>query len=252
MDNKIEIQVEKIADPPEKMRLMYEAVSELIREHRELSTIKVSEITAKAGIGKGTAYEYFSSKEELISHALMYEYSNKIQKLAVAAFMPKHFRERCCRVMDWIRDNKEYNLMFSQLFRASRGYVPGAQACKVSSMGMQNDPVGKAWMPDTGAPDIPNSGAARQADGGGCAAPGDFGYEAHRYIYQMIDRFMEDAYKEGVIKETDTGKRSLAFLTAMVEYAFVIMGPQEPRYSHLGEEELRDFIYKSLVRALQN
>jgi AcrR family transcriptional regulator len=215
MENNIEIQVEKIKDPPEKMRLMYEAVSELLREHREPSTIKVSEITAKAGIGKGTAYEYFSSKEELISHALMYEYSNKIQKLAVSAFLPEHFRERCYRVMDWIRDNKEYNLMFSQMFRASRASAPGGQACK-----------------------------------GGSAAPGDFGYEAHRYIYQMIDRFMEEAYKEGVIKETDTGKRSLAFLTAMVEYAFVIMGPREPRYSHLGEAELRDFIYESLVRAL--
>jgi AcrR family transcriptional regulator len=232
---------------------MYEAVSELVREHRELSTIKVSEITAKAGIGKGTAYEYFSSKEELISHALMYEYSSKIQKLAVSAFMPEHFRERCYRVMDWIRDNKEYNLMFSQLFRASRGSAPGQQACPAGSMGMQNNPVGKAWMPDspdTGAPDTPNNGGARQEDRGGCAAPGDFGYEAHRYIYQMIDRFMEDAYKEGVITETDTGKRSLAFLLSMVEYAFVIMGPPEPRYSHLGEAELRGFIYESLVRAL--
>jgi AcrR family transcriptional regulator len=211
MENNIEIQVEKIKDPPEKMRLMYEAVSELLREHREPSTIKVSEITAKAGIGKGTAYEYFSSKEELISHALMYEYSNKIQKLAVSAFMPEHFRERCYRVMDWIRNNKEYNLMFSQMFRASRASAPGGHAC-----------------------------------------PGDFSYEAHRYIYQLIDRFMEDAYKEGAITETDTGKRSLAFLLSMVEYAFVIMGPQEPRYSHLGEEELRAFIYESLVRALKN
>jgi AcrR family transcriptional regulator len=247
MENNIEIQVEKIKDPPEKMRLMYEAVSELLREHREPSTIKVSEITAKAGIGKGTAYEYFSSKEELISHALMYEYSNKIQKLAVSAFLPEHFRERCYRVMDWIRDNKEYNLMFSQMFRASRASAPGGHACPIGSMGMQNNPVGDACTPDS-----TDTGTPHPAGGDIHAAPGDFGYEAHRYIYQLIDRFMEDAYQEGVITETDTGKRSLAFLLSMVEYAFVIMGPQEPRYSHLGEEELRAFLYESLVRALKN
>jgi AcrR family transcriptional regulator len=237
MENNIEIQVEKITDPPEKMRLMYEAVSELIREHRELSTIKVSEITAKAGIGKGTAYEYFSSKEELISHALMYEYSNKIQKLSVSAFEPEHFRERCYRVMDWIRDNREYNLMFSQMFRASRASAPGGHACPIGIMGK---------------PDSPDTGIPHQEGMENHAAPGDFGYEAHRYIYQLIDRFMEDAYKEGVITETDTGKRSLAFLLSMVEYAFVIMGPPEPRYSHIGEAELRAFIYESLVRSLQN
>jgi hypothetical protein len=135
--------------------------------------------------------------------------------------------------MDWIRDNKEYNLMFSQMFRASRASAPGGHTCPIGSMGMQ----------DTGTP--------HQAGGDTHAAPGDFGYEAHRYIYQLIDRFMEDAYQEGAITETDIGKRSLAFLLSMVEYAFVIMGPPEPRYAHLTDEGLRDFLYESIVRALK-
>jgi hypothetical protein len=112
-------------------------------------------------------------------------------------------------------------------------------------MGTQNNPVGDACTPDS-----TDSGTPHQAGMDIHAAPGDFGYEAHRYIYQLIDRFLEDAYQEGVITETDTGKRSLAFLLSMVEYAFVIMGPPEPRYSHIGEAELRAFIYESLVRAL--
>ena len=60
----MEIKVENMKNPPDKMRLMFEAVSELIRQQRDISTIKVQDITTEAGIGKGTAYEYFSSKEE--------------------------------------------------------------------------------------------------------------------------------------------------------------------------------------------
>ena len=47
---------------PPKVKAMYEAVLELFASGREFGTLKVSEITAKAGIGKGTAYEYFSTK----------------------------------------------------------------------------------------------------------------------------------------------------------------------------------------------
>ena len=70
----MEIKIENMKNPPDKMRLMFEAVSELIRQQRDISTIKVQDITAEAGIGKGTAYEYFSSKEEIIANALMYDY----------------------------------------------------------------------------------------------------------------------------------------------------------------------------------
>ena len=58
---------------PPKVKAMYEAVLELFASGRELSTLKVSEITAQAGIGKGTAYEYFSTKEEMIVGAIQYE-----------------------------------------------------------------------------------------------------------------------------------------------------------------------------------
>lgn len=216
MEKQVYIQIEKIAEPPEKMRRMYEAVSGLVKAKKEIADIKVSDITKAAGIGKGTAYEYFESKEELIAHALMYEYSIKIQGLAKAAFEPETFRERCSRVMDWILENKDYNRMFTQLFLSNAS----------------------PYM--TAAPEYPPQGCL----------PGAFGCEAHDYVYQLIDAFMEDAYKEGVIREQDPGKRSLALLTAMVEYAFVIMGPAEPRYEALGDDSLRTFIYESLLRSL--
>lgn len=50
-------------DPPRKVVLMYQAVVDMVNEGVDVNNMKVADITARAGIGKGTAYEYFSTKE---------------------------------------------------------------------------------------------------------------------------------------------------------------------------------------------
>lgn len=55
-----------------KEKAIYKAVLELFEEGADLNSLTVSEITKRAGIGKGTAYEYFSDKEEMIAEALLY------------------------------------------------------------------------------------------------------------------------------------------------------------------------------------
>ena len=61
MEKGIVIDTEKLKNPPKKMRLMFEAVCGLVKEKKDIRALKVQDITEKAGIGKGTAYEYFSS-----------------------------------------------------------------------------------------------------------------------------------------------------------------------------------------------
>lgn len=51
---------------------IFQAVLELFREGADISYLTVAEITGKAGIGKGTAYEYFSDKDEMIAKAIFY------------------------------------------------------------------------------------------------------------------------------------------------------------------------------------
>jgi len=58
---------------PPKVIAMYRAVSTLLRENKDISEMSVAMITGQAGIGKGTAYEYFDSREEIIVCALLYE-----------------------------------------------------------------------------------------------------------------------------------------------------------------------------------
>ncbi len=56
-----------------KVRAMYDAVLVLLEEGADVNTMTVSDITKKAGIGKGTAYQYFKSKEEIIAGAIIYD-----------------------------------------------------------------------------------------------------------------------------------------------------------------------------------
>ena len=69
------------AECPPKVKAIYQAVFELFEEGTDLNSLTVSEITKKAGIGKGTAYEYFSDKEEMIARAIFYNVEMFCQKI---------------------------------------------------------------------------------------------------------------------------------------------------------------------------
>lgn len=59
----------------------YQAVIDLLREGSDVNSLTVSEITGRAGIGKGTVYDYFSNKEDMIAGALFYEINSSCQDL---------------------------------------------------------------------------------------------------------------------------------------------------------------------------
>ncbi len=64
-----------------KKELIYEATLSLIEDNYQLTQIKVGDIAKKANIGKGTIYEYFTSKEEVISEAIAYMIKGWVQDL---------------------------------------------------------------------------------------------------------------------------------------------------------------------------
>ena len=68
--------------------VIFNSVINLIREGENFYTIKVSDIARSADIGKGTMYDYFVSKEETISKALMY-YMNKEMEIAYKRIIEK-------------------------------------------------------------------------------------------------------------------------------------------------------------------
>nr|MCR5755504.1 TetR/AcrR family transcriptional regulator [Acetatifactor sp.] len=64
--------MENIDDIPQKVLLLYNAVGQMIAENVDVNGLRVVNITDRAGIGKGTAYEYFDSKEDILSCAMVY------------------------------------------------------------------------------------------------------------------------------------------------------------------------------------
>ena len=61
--------------------MIYRATLSLIENNYQLTGIKVGDIAKEANIGKGTIYQYFTSKEEVISEAIAYMIKEWIQDL---------------------------------------------------------------------------------------------------------------------------------------------------------------------------
>lgn len=55
-----------------KRELIFSAVLELVKQNKSFANLKVSDIAKQAGIGKGSIYMYFSSKERVIVDAIRY------------------------------------------------------------------------------------------------------------------------------------------------------------------------------------
>ena len=101
--------MKKMFEPSEKVQRMYEAVATFVEEERDLSTIKVSEITSRAGIGKGTAYEYFVSKEELLVYATMWLCGRQMGQMTKEISKIEGFREKFFFLLEWLQEHKAYN-----------------------------------------------------------------------------------------------------------------------------------------------
>ncbi|MTI95765.1 MAG: TetR/AcrR family transcriptional regulator [Firmicutes bacterium] len=64
----------------DKKTLIYEAALSLVYENYDMSRIKVADIAERASIGKGTVYEYFDSKEQVIGEALIYMFEKGVEE----------------------------------------------------------------------------------------------------------------------------------------------------------------------------
>lgn len=93
---------EDLQDVPPKVRQMYKAVIEMLEEGVDVAGIRVSTITERAGIGKGTAYEYFDSKEEIVVCAMVYQIKWMFHWLESVLEKKKSFKDQLSFLMDVI------------------------------------------------------------------------------------------------------------------------------------------------------
>lgn len=85
---------------PEKVLMIYEATMCLLYEGADLNSIKVEEITKRAGIGKGTAYDYFDSKEDIIVYSILFYMNSIIENILEEMGRLNTFEQRICCLFD--------------------------------------------------------------------------------------------------------------------------------------------------------
>ena len=108
---------EEISQIPSKVLLMYQAVNQLLEEGEDPAKIRVSTITDRAGIGKGTAYEYFDSKEEIVVYAVVYQMQTAMVELQKGLLERKSFREQMNYLLDEVTAQKEkQNCFLKQIY----------------------------------------------------------------------------------------------------------------------------------------
>ena len=97
--------MERKEELPPKVLQMYRAVMELIAEGEDLSAISVSTITGRAGIGKGTAYDYFDTKEEIMACALIFYMTEFSQSIRMQLLACEGFEEQINLLLDKLHYN---------------------------------------------------------------------------------------------------------------------------------------------------
>lgn len=97
--------MDRLMDYSEKQILIFDGVMTLLREGQPVHELKVADITESAGIGKSTAYEYFTSKEEIIREALAYHLRENFRRFAAYVFSAGTFRDMIRNALDHMEES---------------------------------------------------------------------------------------------------------------------------------------------------
>lgn len=93
-----------------KQILIFEGVLQLLQEGVPIHDLKVAQIAESAGMGKSTAYEYFTSKEEIIREALAYHLEENFKSMVQEVFASENFQGILERGLDFLERSLEKQL----------------------------------------------------------------------------------------------------------------------------------------------
>ncbi len=201
------------AEIPEKVLLIYQAVPQMLKEGADINTLKVSEITERAGIGKGTAYEYFSSKEELITRALLFYIEKKVNDIENISESQNSFPDKIHAVLDYVEQNFDDIRGFCMLVRIGTGSYEISEPLKNEYERMQEN------------------------------------FDCHR-MDLLIDRMIEQGRQEGILTENNTFLCRMAFASQMMMYTAALLQQEKADLNVPETEKLKTFVYHALVKSL--
>lgn len=203
--------LKNIFAPSEKVQKMYEAISELVQEKKEIASLKVSDITSRAGIGKGTAYEYFSSKEEIIVHASLWLCLQQNKEMEKELQRYRDFKSKFMFLLEWMQKHKEQNDL---VMKAMKGSFHG-ECDKLKEL-----------------------------------LPEGLLSKAKEYMTEQINKLFDQGCLEGILTQQDAQKRMIVFFGTIMQYNFGLIDYQNLCMSGMNEEEYKQFTYECMIKAL--
>lgn len=94
---------------------------DLIRSGANPHSIKVSDIATAANVGKGTIYDYFTSKEEAISKAIIFSITNEIKSTYLQIDSELGFKNKFLVILEIIGKSTDNNLCTFKMLLSSGG-----------------------------------------------------------------------------------------------------------------------------------
>ena len=99
--------MKQVREYSEKEKSIFKGIMDLLNQGYRLHEMKVADIAAAAGIGKGTVYEYFTTKEEIIRQALSYYVYEEYERFTALISNRQNFRDIITAIIDYTVDMLE-------------------------------------------------------------------------------------------------------------------------------------------------
>ncbi len=182
--------IREMENLPEKEVRIYIAVADLIKEGKNINDLKVSEISNRAGIGKGTTYEYFQSKEEMIFKAIHYYLLESTKDVLVRMMAAASFKDKFYSIMDYIWDNRLKESTLQSMVRFVRNVGP-----------------------------VVNEGGEIEDKYDPCTAV--------KFIESFLKTYLDSGYEEGLFCETENTFRKNVLCSQLLLFLFLMQDIRE-------------------------
>ena len=201
----------KLNDNDKKKSILY-ATIKLLNSGIQSHKLKVSDIALEAGVGKGTVYEYFSSKEDLVKEAIILSVNEGIEDACAEIGRAKGFEGKFYAYMSIMdRENKNVLTVAKSLI-APLGSVNNFEELFENMPTLFN-----------------------------------YGFEK---ISVLAHIFIAEGVKDGIMSENvDTDDFLMAIVGAISSYMFYLKNPQ---LYLADLDEIKKKTYNMLVKSLKN
>lgn len=203
-----------LRNPPQKVILMYEAVNDMINEGCDINTIKVLDITSRAGIGKGTAYEYFTTKEEIIMRALVYQMMSYLKSISDITYSDTSFQEKLDQLMNFGMEHFDEGRTFYQILKVILGVFDISDAMKQEFQQMQEENIcNQFWV--------------------------------------LVDDIIKAGVEEGILQPKDVLHQHLIINSQMVAFTMCLFEYGKREQPKETFEDIKRYVYENLVKLFQ-